>query len=120
MKNRWLNSFTVAVFATSLSLFIYFLEVDFIALLELKAYDLKVTARGERPVSDQVVIVAIDEKSLKKEGRWPWPRSRLARLIDSLTRSEVSAIGVDILFPEKDIYILSLIHILTLPTIYSV
>ena len=94
MKNRWLNSFTVAVFATSLSLFIYYLEVDFIALLELKAYDLKVAARGERPVSDQVVIVAIDEKSLKKEGRWPWPRSRLAELINSLTRSEVSAIGV--------------------------
>ncbi len=105
MKNRWLNSFTIAVFATALSLFIYSLNVDFIGLLEMKAYDLKVTARGERPVSGQVVIVAIDEKSLKKEGRWPWPRSRLARLIDSLTRSEVSAIGVDIFFPEKDIYI---------------
>ncbi len=105
MKNRWLNSFTIAVFATALSLFIYYLNVDFIGLLEMKAYDLKVTARGERPVSGQVVIVAIDEKSLKKEGRWPWPRSRLARLIDSLTRSEVSAIGVDIFFPEKDIYI---------------
>jgi len=105
MKNRWLNSFTVAGLATALSLFIYYLDFDFIGQLELKAYDFKVTARGERPVSDQVVIVAIDEKSLQKEGRWPWPRSRLARLIDSLTRSEVSAIGVDILFPEKDIYI---------------
>ncbi len=105
MKNRWLNSFTIAGLATALSLFIYYLNFDYIGLLELKAYDFKVTARGERPVSDQVVIVAIDEKSLKKEGRWPWPRSRLARLIDSLTQSEVSAIGVDILFPEKDIYI---------------
>ena len=74
MKNRWLNSFTIASLATALSLFIYYLDVDFIGLLELKAYDFKVTARGERPVSDQVVIVAIDEKSLKKEGRWPWPR----------------------------------------------
>ena len=74
-------------------------------LLEFKAYDLKVSAREARSVSDQVVIVAVDEKSLAQEGRWPWPRTRLADLVDKLSESRAAAIGLDMFFPEKDIYI---------------
>ena len=88
-----------------MSLYLYSLELPLFHLLELKAYDFKVSLRGTRPVSDRVVIVAIDEKSLKKDGRWPWPRTRLAKLVDKLSNSGVAAIGLDLLFPEKDIYI---------------
>ena len=105
MKIRWLNAFTISVLMTLASLYIYFLQFPFFEFLEFKAYDLKMSMRGARPVSDQVVIVAIDEHSLKKKGRWPWPRTRLAKLVDRLSQSGVAAIGLDILFPEKDIYI---------------
>lgn len=105
MKTRWLNAFTVSVLITLASLYLYSLNLTFFHLLELKAYDFKMSQRGTRPVSDQVVIVAIDEHSLQQEGRWPWPRSRLARLVDRLTESGAAVIGFDILFPEKDIYI---------------
>ena len=74
-------------------------------LLELKAYDLKVSARGTHNLSDQVVIVAIDEKSLAQEGRWPWPRTRIADLIDKLSESGSASIGLDMFFPEKDTYV---------------
>ncbi len=105
MKTRWLNAFTVSVLISFVSLYIYSLDLTFIKLLELKAYDFKMSLRGARPVSDQVVIVAIDEPSLKREGRWPWPRTRLAKLVDQLTESGAAVIGLDMLFPEKDIYI---------------
>jgi len=105
MKIRWLNAFTVSVLISLVSLYIYSLDLTFIKLLELKAYDFKMSLRGTRPVSDQVVIVAIDEHSLKQEGRWPWPRTRLAKLVDKLTESGVAVIGLDLLFPEKDIYV---------------
>ena len=105
MKLRWLNAFTVSILITLFSLFIYSLNLTIFELLELKAYDLKVSLRGTRPVSGRVVIVAIDEHSLKREGRWPWPRTRLAKLVDKLSQSGVAAIGLDLLFPEKDIYI---------------
>jgi adenylate cyclase len=105
MKTRWLNAFTVSVLITLFSLYIYSLDLSFFKLLELKAYDFKMSLRGTRPVSDQVVIVTIDEQSLKREGRWPWPRSRLANLVDKLTESGVAVIGFDFLFPEKDIYV---------------
>lgn len=105
MKKRWLNSFTVSLLAAVVALVVYWSFSASFLPLEFKAYDMKVRARGDRPVSGQVVVVAVDEKSLAKEGRWPWPRTRLADLIDKLTESKATAIGLDMLFPEKDIYI---------------
>ena len=102
MKIRWLNAFTVSVLITLFSLFIYSLDLSFFKLLELKAYDFKISLRGARPVSDQVMIVAIDEHSLKREGRWPWSRTRLAKLVDKLTESGAAVVGFDFLFPERE------------------
>ncbi len=105
MKIRWLNALTVSLLITLVSLYLYSLNLTFFQRLELKAYDFKVFLRGTRPVSDRVVIVAIDESSLKREGRWPWPRTRLAKLVDRLSQSGAAVIGLDLLFPEKDIYV---------------
>ena len=52
--------------------------------------------------SQPVVIVEIDEQSLKAVGQWPWPRSKLADLIDVIARYEPAAIGLDIYMPEAD------------------
>ena len=52
---------------------------------------------------DQPVrIVAIDDESLKRLGQWPWPRERLAALVDALKSAGVAAIAFDFLFSEKD------------------
>jgi serine phosphatase RsbU (regulator of sigma subunit)/CHASE2 domain-containing sensor protein len=49
-----------------------------------------------------VIIVDIDDASLAAFGRWPWPRTRLARLIDATHRLGALAIGLNILMPEAD------------------
>ncbi len=49
-----------------------------------------------------VVIVDIDDASLAALGRWPWPRSRLARLIEATHRSGALAVGIDMIMPEAD------------------
>ena len=49
-----------------------------------------------------VAIVVIDEKSLKAVGQWPWPRNRLAELIDAVAAFKPLAIGLDIYMPEAD------------------
>ena len=52
---------------------------------------------------DQPVrIVAIDDESLKRLGQWPWPRERLAALVDALKHAGVASISFDFLFSEKD------------------
>ena len=52
--------------------------------------------------SAPAVIVAIDEAALERYGQWPWPRTRVAELIDRVARARPAAIGVDLLFPEPD------------------
>ena len=49
-----------------------------------------------------VVIVDIDEASLKSIGQWPWPRTTVADLITQITQLGAVAIGFDIIFPEPD------------------
>lgn len=49
-----------------------------------------------------VVIIEIDDASLAALGRWPWPRSRLAKLAQATQRLGVKAIGFDIIMPEPD------------------
>jgi adenylate cyclase len=49
-----------------------------------------------------VVIVDIDEASLKATGQWPWPRTTVADLVTQIMQLGAVAIGFDIIFPEPD------------------
>ncbi len=71
-------------------------------LLDLKALDLRFTFRGARAPTNAVVIVGIDERSLARYGRWPWPRSRLAELVERLTGYGVRTIAFDAVFDTAD------------------
>ncbi|MBA3666238.1 MAG: EAL domain-containing protein [Sphingomonas sp.] len=55
----------------------------------------------ERPVSGDIVLVAIDEKSVQKVGRWPWPRSRYAELISKIGASHPKMQVHDFIFPDR-------------------
>ncbi|MDR6536283.1 CHASE2 domain-containing protein [Variovorax soli] len=56
-----------------------------------------------RPVDhSEVVIVAIDDKSVAALGRWPWRRSFHANLIDRISKDAPAAIGMDLLFIEPE------------------
>ena len=65
-------------------------------LLEYRTYDWMTGFRpgkGESPV----VIVAIDNKSIKAMGNWPWPRSYIARMIEHLTECGAGTLGIHLL-----------------------
>lgn len=79
---------------------LYLMAPDFLTILEAKIYDLHFTLRGARNPGEEVLIVAIDEKSLAAVGRWPWPRSRLAELVRKL--SDAKVIALDILLSEPE------------------
>lgn len=54
------------------------------------------------PESQPVTIVEIDEETLATVGQWPWPRNRLAGLIDTIAAQKPLAVGLDIYMPEPD------------------
>ncbi len=47
-------------------------------------------------------IVDIDDKSIRRIGQWPWPREKMAELVDSLHRAHVAAVSLNVLFSEKE------------------
>ncbi|NJD26132.1 MAG: adenylate/guanylate cyclase domain-containing protein [Betaproteobacteria bacterium] len=49
-----------------------------------------------------VRIVDIDDESLARLGQWPWPRTRLAELVDRLGAAGAAAVGFDVIFAEPD------------------
>jgi PAS domain S-box-containing protein len=71
-------------------------------LIEMKTYDLRVLSRGHLQPSSAVVLAVIDEKSLTTAGRWPWPRSKLAAVVDILSHDGARVIGFDMAFLEPD------------------
>jgi adenylate cyclase len=56
-----------------------------------------------RPYVDVPVrIVDIDEDTLVRLGQWPWPRTRLAKLVERLRSAGAAAIAFDVLLAEAD------------------
>jgi adenylate cyclase len=70
--------------------------------LRLRAFDLFQVIKPRDAVQRPVVIVDIDEDSLRKLGQFPWPRTRIAEMIERLTRLGAAAIAFDVVFAEPD------------------
>jgi adenylate cyclase len=80
----------------------YISNNSFFESLNNKTTDAFFHYRGEVKPSDNIVIVDIDEKSLKELGQWPWSRDKVAQILQNLTNAEVGIIGLDIVFAEPD------------------
>jgi len=96
------SGFKIGLSLTLLSLIIYFIGVPFLSVMEQKAYDLHFKSRGPVKPGNEVVIVGIDEKSVDLIGRWPWPRTRIAELVDRLNAYGAKVVAFDIIFAEPD------------------
>lgn len=78
------------------------LQNPLLKTFDLFFYDRFSTQFPSPELSGQLTIVDIDETSLSAVGQWPWPRYRLAQLIDIIAGEDPAAVGIDILFPEAD------------------
>jgi len=70
--------------------------------LEYFAYDARLKLTLPETVDERIVIVDVDEKSLADQGRWPWPRDRMGRLVDQLfDEYGAGVVGFDMVFAEQ-------------------
>jgi len=74
----------------------------FVSNIRNQSFDLYQRLNTRQYAPMPVAIVDIDEASLAKYGQWPWPRTRLAELVQKLTAAGAAAIGFDIVFAEPD------------------
>ena len=91
----------VAILAALLALSL-FPSLSAISELRMALFDGYQKLAPRKRTSAPAIIVAIDEKSLRELGQWPWPRTTVAELIEAIAKSEPAAIGVDVLMPEVD------------------
>jgi len=81
----------------------YVTQWHFIKQIENAAYDMRLRATMPKGQDDRIVIIDIDEKSLAEEGRWPWPRNRMAELVDLLfDKHKIALLGMDVVWAEPD------------------
>lgn len=79
------------------------LPLAFVNKLENFSYDVRLNLMMPNTLDKRIVIVDIDEKSLKEQGRWPWGRNKMALLVDQLFDTyQVNTLGFDVIFAEKD------------------
>ncbi len=62
--------------------------------------DWMIRARGSLPAPDEIAIVAIDEPSIARFGRFPWSRALAARAIDVIAAAQPKAIALDVLYAD--------------------
>jgi len=82
--------------------FLTWLAPNVVVRLDHTALDFQFRLRGERSPGQDVVLVLVDEKSLKEIGRWPWPRDKQALLVDQIHAGEPAVLGLDIIYAEPE------------------
>lgn len=99
------NTLVKTAIAFMLSLFltwVYLFTPQTFFSFDNKLRDFMFVIRGELPKSDNVVIIDVDNKSLKAVGQWPWSRNVISKLISNLNNANAGIIGLDMVFAEKD------------------
>ncbi|MGA2891815.1 MAG: adenylate/guanylate cyclase domain-containing protein [Xanthobacteraceae bacterium] len=103
---RWARHFGVARAVCLLLLFalvpLRLSDPRPLAELRLRTFDLFQVLWPRQQTARPVVIVDIDEASLKEVGQWPWPRTTIADLVTRVTQAGAVAIGFDVIFAEPD------------------
>src|SRR6478735_3108987 len=92
----------ICVVLLALLLAVRYWDPILIEEMRLRSFDFYQVLSPRDAKARPVVIVDIDEPSLKEFGQWPWPRTVVADLITKLTDLGVAAIGFDVLFAEPD------------------
>lgn len=98
LNRRFVRLACIALLGAAGMAFSYFRIFD---VYELQTYDWRFKLRGDRPVSDLIAIIEIEESTLENIGQWPFDRRFHAELIDRLARLGARAVVFDILFVES-------------------
>ena len=70
--------------------------------LERLSYEWAVRLTAPQGQADpRIVLIEIDEKSIDRMGSWPWPRSRLAAMVEVLTDRGAKVVGLNLPLFER-------------------
>ena len=97
MKNFLQKSNPLLLVVLAFVLFLAMQKFTFLETFSLKYNDINLLLTKNKP-SSEVVVVAIDEKSVNRFGRWPWDREIVAQGVEKLEGAQV--VAFDMVFSE--------------------
>lgn len=92
----------LGLLVTTLALALHTTRPAFLRRQELLVYDVLLRWTHRARGAESPVIVDLDEASLREFGQWPWPRYRVARLLDRIDAMGPRAVALDMVFAEPD------------------
>ncbi len=99
--SKFLTHWTVAFLTLALLVFLRVQDNGLVETARLKSFDY-LQSTDPITVSDDIVIVEVDEASIEMNGQWPWSRDKMADLIWTLREKGAGIIILPILFAEDD------------------
>ena len=101
-KKNHTNSFLLCLVMTLAVLAAMVFEFYPLEFLEYKVYD-RMSRLRNRTGQNSIIIVAIDNESLRSIGGWPWPRSYIADMVRKLSEYGTHTLGLGLMYPDKDL-----------------
>ncbi|MCL6481421.1 MAG: adenylate/guanylate cyclase domain-containing protein [Firmicutes bacterium] len=110
-RSRQWGSLAISAAVTAVALVLYAVnfigerptpEFSFLQRLELATVDLRFQLRGAARPDPRIIIVDIDQRAQQVLGRWPFPRSHFARMLDALREDGARVVAFDIIFHQPD------------------
>ncbi len=92
----------ISLISSLLTISLYIFNTPVLEEVDLRLSDFRFRSRGPVEPSPDIVIVAIDEKSVNEIGRWPWSRSEIADLVDKFFEYDVKTAVFDVVFSEEE------------------
>lgn len=84
------------------AVYLHYVQPLLIEGMTLSVFDTYQRIKPRAQSDSPVLVIDIDEPSLKSRGQWPWPRTDVAELAARLTNLGAAAIAFDIVFSEPD------------------
>ena len=99
--SKYITHWTIAFVTAIIMLLVHYGDSTVVQTLRLKQFDILQTT-DQPSVSQDIVVVAIDEPAIEKFGQWPWKREVLADIIWKLREAGAGIIVLPILMSETD------------------
>jgi len=101
LKSNFIIIMTTLLLVVSME-YLFLQNTKFINIINSNLTDSAFLYRGTLPADKRIVIIDVDEKSLKSLGQWPWSRNKIAKILENLNDAGAAIIGLDMVFAEHD------------------
>ena len=98
---KYITHWSVAFITAFIMIMLHYGDSTVVQTARLKQFDL-LQQTDEPQLSQDIVVVTIDEPAIEKYGQWPWRRDQIADIIWKLREAGAGIIVIPIMFSEPD------------------